>query len=171
MLPTPRSVPPVNRNDDVEWCPASRGSRPARAAGRAEPWPEIRRGVGARRHRNAGAARRAWPSAVESLRAGKVMTSACSRWSEPPKTAMRQLERRQTRSCAGTAAGGTQMDVSRRQRRHASERSSVGMATENPRWGYMRIQGALKNLDHRISRSDDLAHPARRGHPAVGNAP
>src|SRR4030081_1814012 len=26
------------------------------------------------------------------------------------------------------------------------------MATENPSWGYTRIQGALANLDHRLSR-------------------
>ena len=27
------------------------------------------------------------------------------------------------------------------------------MATETPTWGYSRIQGALKNLDHRVARS------------------
>ena len=29
----------------------------------------------------------------------------------------------------------------------------VRMATENPGWGYSRIRGALRNLDHRVARS------------------
>src|SRR5262249_33792321 len=41
-----------------------------------------------------------------------------------------------------------------RPRVHAEIRGLVvRMATENPSWGYTRIQGALKNLEHRVARS------------------
>ena len=41
----------------------------------------------------------------------------------------------------------------RRQIMRTIEELTVRMAKENPRWGYTRIQGALKNLGHRVGRT------------------
>src|SRR2546428_9099066 len=41
----------------------------------------------------------------------------------------------------------------------------VRMATDNPAWGYSRIQGALKNLDHRVARSTVAAVLKHNGIP------
>jgi len=45
------------------------------------------------------------------------------------------------------------------------------MATENPRWGYRRIQGALKNLDHRVARSTIAAVLKDYGIPPASERP
>jgi putative transposase len=47
----------------------------------------------------------------------------------------------------------------------------VRMATENPRWGYSRIQGALKNLDHRVARSTIARVLKDHGVPPVPGRP
>src|SRR5262245_9846821 len=44
----------------------------------------------------------------------------------------------------------------------------VRMATENPRWGYMRIQGALKNVGHRVARPTIAAILKAEGIPLSG---
>src|SRR6267143_4890392 len=45
------------------------------------------------------------------------------------------------------------------------------MATDNPTWGYSRIQGALKNLDHRVARSTIARVLKEQGIPPVPNRP
>ena len=47
----------------------------------------------------------------------------------------------------------------------------VRMATENPRWGYTRIQGALKNLNHRVVRSTIATILKAHGIPTSGERP
>jgi putative transposase len=47
----------------------------------------------------------------------------------------------------------------------------VRMATENPTWGYSRIQGALKNLDHRVARSTIARVLQEQGIPPVPGRP
>ncbi len=47
----------------------------------------------------------------------------------------------------------------------------VRMATENPNWGYTRIQGALKNVDHRVARSTIVTILKAKGIPPSGERP
>jgi hypothetical protein len=45
------------------------------------------------------------------------------------------------------------------------------MAAENPSWGYTRIQGALKNLGHRVARSTIAAILKQQGIPPSDERP
>ena len=47
----------------------------------------------------------------------------------------------------------------------------VRMATENPNWGYTRIQGALKNVGHRVARSTIASILKAEGIPPSGERP
>jgi len=47
----------------------------------------------------------------------------------------------------------------------------VRMATENPSWGYTRIQGALNNLGHRVARSTIATILRQQGIPPSGERP
>jgi hypothetical protein len=47
----------------------------------------------------------------------------------------------------------------------------VRMATENPTWGYTRIQGALKNMGHRVARSTIATILKAEGLPPSGERP
>jgi putative transposase len=54
------------------------------------------------------------------------------------------IARKWTYATSRLGRPGVQVDI---------RRLAVRMATENPSWGYTRIQGALKNLGHRVARS------------------
>jgi putative transposase len=51
------------------------------------------------------------------------------------------------------------------------DRLIVRMATDNPTWGYTRIQGALKNVGHRVGRSTIARMLKRHGLPPVPRRP
>ena len=51
------------------------------------------------------------------------------------------------------------------------QRLVVQMAMENPTWGYTRIQGALKNVDHRVGRSTIARILKAHGLPPVPERP
>jgi hypothetical protein len=50
-------------------------------------------------------------------------------------------------------------------------RLAVRMGTDNPSWGYTRIQGALKNLGHGVARSTIAKILKKRGIPPSGERP
>jgi hypothetical protein len=60
---------------------------------------------------------------------------------------------------------------SRREVLKEIQRLVVRMAGENPTWGYTRIQGALKNLGHRVGRSTIARILKARGVPPVPGCP
>ena len=55
--------------------------------------------------------------------------------------------------------------------RREIRRLVVRRATDNPRWGYTRIQGALKNVGHRVARSTIADMLAAEGIPPSGGRP
>jgi hypothetical protein len=67
------------------------------------------------------------------------------------------------------------MDLARRSARRGVlaeiRRLGVRMAEENPTWGYTRIQGALKNVGHRVGRSTIARILKTQGLPPVPERP
>jgi transposase InsO family protein len=55
--------------------------------------------------------------------------------------------------------------------RREIRRLVIRMATDNPSWGYTRIQGALKNVGHRVARSTIAGILKEEGIPPCGDRP
>ena len=55
--------------------------------------------------------------------------------------------------------------------RREIRRLVIRMATDNPSWGYTRIQGALKNVGHRVARSTIAGILKAEGIPPSGERP
>jgi len=84
--------------------------------------------------------------------------------------------RRPTRYYGGTVCSLRGMDVraypvNRRHLLAEIRRLVIRMAEENPTWGYTRIQGALKNLGHRVGRSTIRRIVKAAGLPPVPQRP
>src|ERR671912_703193 len=83
-----------------------------------------------------------------SVSASAVGSSRKSRRSSRPDTILRWhrtlIARKWTYTTSRPGRRGVQVEI---------RRLAVRMATDNPSWGYTRIQGALNNLGHRVARS------------------
>src|SRR5918993_286359 len=101
-----------------------------------------------------------------SVSASAVGSSRKSRRSSRPDTILRWhrtlIARKWTSAMSRPGRPGVQVEI---------RRLAVRMATDNPSWGYTRIQGALKNLGHRVARSTIAKILKERGIPPSRERP